>query len=172
MPTDEGAGLVEMLLWVQKDVVEAVGREGNCFGPTIRGRARRPPGNRLRGDSRSTTSTILRKRRMHGIRVGEGRHPARSHVVNGSRTTAILQLRQRRRGWVDGGGAATVVPPVLGVFGLEAVGERPELGPVEGVELYEAAPAPAEDLLAGQSRRETEIRVCRRAGEREGRTGR
>lgn len=68
-------------------------------------------------------------------------------------SAAAIHSRMRRRGsaatnGIPGVGAGAVLPPVLGVPRGEPVGERPELGAVEGVELQEAAPAAADDLLA------------------------
>ena len=154
-PSGEGAGLIELLLGVQEDMIEAVVGQGHRLGLAIRGRAPGPPARR--GSDR-TAAAILQRPDGAPIprRCGTGPIP--------------FQQRQGRRepgarGLVVERGAGAVLPPVHAVPGGELVGERPELGAVEGAELQQAAAAAAgEDLLAGQRCGEAELRAARRAG--------
>ncbi|TVU51467.1 hypothetical protein EJB05_02899, partial [Eragrostis curvula] len=149
--------LVQLLLGIQEDVLEAVLRQGHRLGLAIRGRTPRPRASSSRSRDGGTDAATSNQR---------------------SDDRTILLRRQRRsrrqagRGLLGGHGAGAVLPPVLAVLGRELVGERPVLGAVEGVELQQAAPAPAEDLLPGQRRGEAELRVPRRAGELHRRAGR
>ena len=53
-----------------------------------------------------------------------------------------------------------MLPPVLAVPGGELVGERPELGAVEGAELHQAVPTLVKDILLGQRCGESELCVA------------
>lgn len=151
-PSGEGAGLIELLLGVQEDVIEAVQGQGHRLGLAIRGRTARPPTRSRHGGA---NDTILQRANDDSI-------------LWRSSTYSILfrrQQRQRVRGLVVERGAGAVLPPVLAVPSGELIGEHPVLGAVEGAELHQAAPAPAEDLLAGQRRREAELCIARRAND-------
>lgn len=133
---DEGAGFVELLLGVQQDVVEAVRGAGHRIGRAIRGRTRSPPPARsLRGgNSTSTIATTIRGRqkRMPEIHGRESSRPSRTPTIPYRSSTAAITQERR----LNDDGACAVVPPVLGVLGVQVLGERPELGAVEGVQLH------------------------------------
>lgn len=150
----EGAGLIELLLGVQEDVIEAVRGQGHRLGLAIRGRTASPP---ARSRHRRGNGTILQRANDDSI-------------LWRSSTDPILFRRQQRwrqsvRGLVVERGAGAVLPPVLAVPCGELIGEHPVLGAVEGAELHQAAPAPAQDLLAGQRRRQAELCIARRAND-------
>lgn len=140
-------------------MIQAVLGQGYRLGLTIRRRTRRPPSGSRRRGSDGAAAAILQRR------------PDETPSLR-RRSPIPLQQPEGRRGLVGERGAGAMLPPVLAVPGGELVGERPELGAVEGAELQQAAPAPAEDLLAGQRDGEAELRVARGAGELHRRTRR
>ena len=67
------------------------------------------------------------------------------------------------RGLIFERGVCVVLTPVSAVPGGELVGERPELGAIEGAELHQAVPTMVKDIYLRQSRRESELCIARRA---------
>ena len=67
------------------------------------------------------------------------------------------------RGLIFERGVCVVLTPGPAVPGGELVGERPELGAIEGAELHQAVPTLVKDILLGQRCRESELCIARRA---------